>query len=179
SSQSVTICEVPTPAFTTAILSSGSSGMWVESDASLSVGVNNYNWSWGDGTTSSGGPVKQHHYAVPSLSYVITLTIDNVCGGSASLSKQLGEMIGLDENRPQENALYPNPSLAGSVVHWAGFASDPGPIQLSNFSGKILHDLRGQWANEVLTITLPSDLPAGMYVLTCGGQRVQLAIVSN
>ena len=42
SSQSVTICEVPTPAFTTAILSSGSSGMWVESDASLSVGVNNY-----------------------------------------------------------------------------------------------------------------------------------------
>jgi|TARA_B110000091_G_scaffold36910_1_gene39611 PKD repeat protein len=179
SSQSVTICEVPTPAFTTAILSSGSSGMWVESDASLSVGVNNYNWSWGDGTTSSGGPVKQHHYAVPSLSYVITLTIDNVCGGSASLSKQLGEMIGLDENRTQENALYPNPSLAGSVVHWAGFASDPGPIQLSNFSGKILHDPRGQWDNKVLTITLPSDLPSGMYILQCAGVRAQLAIISN
>ena len=54
-------------------------------------------------------PVKQHHYAVPSLSYVITLTIDNVCGGSASLSKQLGEMIGLDENRTSGKCPLPQP----------------------------------------------------------------------
>lgn len=179
SSQSVAICEAPTPAFTTFILSSGSSGMWVKSDASLSVGVNNYTWSWGDGTTSSGGPIKQHHYAVPSLSYVVTLTIDNVCGGSASLSKQLGEMIGLDDISTRENTLYPNPTFAGSVVHWTGLPPNHGPIQLSNFSGKILHDLQGQWANEILTITLPNDLPAGMVVLTCGDQRVQLAIVSH
>jgi PKD repeat protein len=139
SSQTIQVCTKPTAAFTFFIVSSNGSGMRVQFDATASVGATQYQWFWGDGSSSSGANFIQHVYAVPSLSYNVTLIVTNSCGLSDTITIKLNR-AGVSESSLGGLVAYPNPVLRGSNVHLIQLV-DRGPqatIEVVDAVGRVL-----------------------------------------
>lgn len=117
-SLTVTVCAKPTADFTFAVLQSNGSGMNVRFDASASQDAATYQWSWGDGTVGTGGPVINHLYPVAQLGYTVRLIVLSSCGTSDTLFRSLRELGQIEGDL--EGAWSPNPSAPGQVIRWAG-----------------------------------------------------------
>lgn len=139
SSQTIQVCTKPTAAFTFFIISSNGGGMTVQFDATGSVGATQYQWFWGDGSSSSGANFIQHVYGVPSLNYNVTLIVTNSCGLSDTITIKLNR-AGASESSLGGLVAYPNPVLRGSDLHLIQLV-DRGPqatVEVVDAVGRIL-----------------------------------------
>ena len=113
--------------------------MTVQFDATGSVGATQYQWFWGDGSSSSGANFIQHVYAVPSLNYNVTLIVTNACGLSDTVIIRLNR-AGVSESSLGGLLAYPNPVLRGMDLHLSQLV-DRGPqatIEVVDAVGRIL-----------------------------------------
>jgi hypothetical protein len=106
------------------VLQSNGSGMIVRFDASASQDAASYQWSWGDGTVGTGGPVINHLYPVAQLGYTVRLIVLSSCGTSDTIFRSLRELGQIE--RHIEGAWSPNPSAPGQVLRWTGSSQDLG-----------------------------------------------------
>lgn len=159
----VVACMPPTAYFTAQITSSNGSGMWVAVDASLSIGAVSYEWSWGDGATTVGGPTNSHLYGVPGLFYTITLECTSSCGGTHSYTFPLAS-IDLNESGVQLMRIYPNPVSAGQSFTWT-INDNLSEVQAYDISGRNL-----SWSctphEDGLHVHIPAGTPPGVYTMT-------------
>ncbi len=77
--QSIRVCDSLIGNFSTSI-----SGDTVFADASVSVGASQYYWDFGDGSTGSG--ISPNHVYTLGGSYLISLTVVNLCGDSTMVT---------------------------------------------------------------------------------------------
>lgn len=172
----ITVCVPPLARFTATVLSSSGSGMKVLFDATSSIGASQYKWFFGDGTTATGTNFTQHTYAVPSLSYVVTLVVENTCGDDDTLSFRLSQ-IGQEETPGTSLVLYPNPALAGSLVY--GFAPNgtTEAVRLISLNGSRVVEL--EWGSEANSVRLPRNLSPGSYTLVWKGRVHRLIVLAD
>lgn len=145
-------------------------------DATSSVGASQYRWFFGDGSTAVGTNFTQHTYSVPSLSYVVTLIVENTCGDDDTLSFRLSQ-IGQEELSDIPLDLYPNPAFAGNLVH--GFIPQ-GPtdyVQLISLNGGRVVAL--EWGSEPNSVQLPAQLSPGTYCLLWRGEVYRLIVLAK
>jgi PKD repeat protein len=166
SSQTIQVCTKPTAAFTFFIVSSNGGGMTVQFDATGSVGATQYQWFWGDGSSSSGANFIQHLYGVPSLSYNVTLIVTNACGLSDTITIRLNR-AGTSESSLGGLMAYPNPVVRGSSLFVLRTSQFPegSELEVVDAVGRVvvrrLHaDLRS--ASELLHLSTSQWAP-GMY----------------
>ena len=145
-------------------------------DATSSVGASQYRWFFGDGSTAVGTNFTQHTYSVPSLSYVVTLIVENTCGDDDTLSFRLSQ-IGQEELSGIPLDLYPNPAFAGNLVY--GFVPN-GPsdrVQLLALNGTRVVAL--EWGSKPNSVQLPAHLPPGLYCLLWKGEVFRLMVLAE
>jgi PKD repeat protein len=144
-SQTIQVCTKPTAAFTFFVVSSNGGGMTVQFDATGSVGASQYQWFWGDGSSSNGANFIQHVYGVPSLSYIVTLIVTNSCGLSDTISIRLNQ-AGLENGVANKSLVYPNPFVPGDVLlvqSGAGLAASSSVLDVFDALGrKVVEGLR-------------------------------------
>ncbi|MFM6997768.1 MAG: PKD domain-containing protein, partial [Bacteroidota bacterium] len=159
-SLTVVVCSKPVGYFTFRVLLSNGSGMQMEFDASATTGATTYNWVWGDGTASTGGPIINHTYPVAQLGYTVRLIVSASCGITDTVYHSLGE-LGVVDGALVSGIWVPNPARSGSSLQWMGIdAVPPQSAALYTADGRLV--ARPTVDGEVLT--LPA-LPAGMYWL--------------
>ena len=172
----VNVCVTPVARFTATILSSSGSGMRVLFDATSSVGASQYRWFFGDGSTAVGTNFTQHTYSVPSLSYVVTLVVENACGDDDTLSFRLSQ-IGQEEIPEIPLTLYPNPAYAGNLVYGFVPNGQSENVQLISLNGSRVIAL--EWGSEPHSVQLPTHLSPGSYCLLWGGEVYRLIVLAE
>ncbi|WP_405570124.1 immunoglobulin-like domain-containing protein [Winogradskyella sp. Asnod2-B02-A] len=82
----------------------------------------NYQWNFGDGNTSSSGPIVVHNYASPGI-YVVTLQVTDNDGLEGTISKEVTVSDGTAVNEPDESinlALLEDATVTGSTPDGRG-----------------------------------------------------------
>tara|TARA_R110002111_G_scaffold296_1_gene2761 strand:- start:15459 stop:20003 length:4545 start_codon:yes stop_codon:yes gene_type:complete len=82
----------------------------------------NYQWNFGDGNTSSSGPIVVHNYASPGI-YVVTLQVTDNDGLVGTISKEVTVSDGTAVNEPDESinlALLEDATVTGSTPDGRG-----------------------------------------------------------
>lgn len=162
--QTVMVCIKPFASWTYNIISTSSSGMLVQFDATASLNAVNYEWTFGDGNTASGMAAPQHNYLVPSLAYTVRLIVYNSCGGSDTLAYKLNQ-IGLSETELNEMIdVYPIPVEDKLHIDYDPALVQVDAVQLLDVSGKILLEHKSDDNKGVQTLTL-GHLPPNLYIL--------------
>ncbi|MGB0176934.1 MAG: PKD domain-containing protein, partial [Owenweeksia sp.] len=153
STQTVQLCVFPVPSWTYTIISTTSAGMEVQFDGSASQNASIFRWDFGDGNSIVGPVSPLHTYLIPSLNYLVSLTVQNNCGDKRTHSYKLNQ-IGIDEfNINQKVEIYPNPVHDHLFLEWNPEYSSPEEI--------ILFDIQGK---QVLrTLPAPEDLKSGTF----------------
>jgi PKD repeat protein len=108
----------------TADQTAGTSPLVVTFDASATTGCPcTYSWAFGDGATSTQGPIVQHTYstATPPKSFTVTLTVTNT-GGTVSLTRNNYITLGVP-NCTVPDFTGTSTSTAQSTWAAAGFAT--------------------------------------------------------
>ena len=170
----VVVCVTPVARFTATIISSSGAGMKVLFDATSSTGATQYKWFFGDGNSATGTNFVQHNYSVPSLSYVVTLIVNNTCGDDDTLSYRLSQ-IGLDETKLWVQNLYPNPVRPGQTVHGLPEATQSLNASLYALDGRCVHEVLVDAGSD--SVDLPGFLPAGTYYLNWMGTAYRLVVI--
>ena len=116
----------------------------------------------------------QHNYSVPSLSYVVTLIVNNTCGDDDTLSYRLSQ-IGLDETKLGVQNLYPNPVRPGQTVHGLPEATQSLNASLYALDGRCVHEVLVDAGSD--SVDLPGFLPAGTYYLNWMGTAYRLVVI--
>ena len=145
-------------------------------DATSSVGASQYRWFFGDGSTAVGTNFTQHTYSVPSLSYVVTLVVENTCGDDDTLSFRLSQ-IGQEEIPEIPLTLYPNPAYAGNRVYGFVPNGQSENVQLISLNGSRVIAL--EWGSEPHSVQLPAHLSPGTYCLLWGGEVYRLIVLAE
>jgi PKD repeat protein len=164
--QTVKVCQPPVVDFTFKIISTGGNGMLVEFDASASLGAGGYLWNFGDGNTSTTGPVVQHLYLTPGLFYVVQLTLTDTCGTTRSDAKSLSS-LGVSDPDQVGLILYPNP-VQGTDAILAGWKGRVDTFQAMNALGQVMGQVTTRNADEGLVIEC-AQWPAGIYMIHITG----------
>jgi len=162
--------------FTFRVLLSNGSGMQVEFDASASTGATQYNWLWGDGTASTGGPIINHTYPVAQLGYTVRLIVSASCGITDTVYRSLRELGSIEGEAPT-GYWAPNPIRSGAPMYWMGGAAvSPESVSLFTADGR---SLGIQTTNEGILV-MPV-VPAGLYWMQWTEadrpRRVQIAVI--
>jgi hypothetical protein len=145
-------------------------------DATSSVGASQYRWFFGDGATAVGTNFTQHTYSVPSLSYVVTLVVENACGDDDTLSFRLSQ-IGQEEIPEIPLTLYPNPAYAGNLVYGFVPNGQSENVQLISLNGSRVIAL--EWGSEPHSVQLPAHLSPGSYCLLWMGEVYRLIVLAE
>jgi PKD repeat protein len=164
--QVVKVCQPPIVDFTFKIISTGGNGMLVEFDASASQGASGYLWNFGDGNTSTTGPVVQHLYVTPGLFYVVKLTLSDTCGTNRSETKSLAS-VGTPELAAHQYVLYPNP-VKGSEALLAGWNEPVVEYKAYNALGQSMDQSTPQLLENGLLINC-ANWPVGVYLIQVRG----------
>jgi PKD repeat protein len=164
--QVVKVCQPPVVDFTFKIISTGGNGMLVEFDASASQGASGYLWNFGDGNTSTTGPIVQHLYVTPGLFYVVKLTLSDTCGTNRSETKSLAS-VGTPELAADQYVLYPNP-VKGSEALLAGWNEPVVEFKAYNALGQSMDQGTPQLLENGLLINC-ANWPVGVYLIQVRG----------
>lgn len=172
----VVVCAKPVGYFTFRVLLSNGSGMQMEFDASATTGATQYNWLWGDGTASVGGPIINHTYPVAQLGYTVRLIVSASCGITDTVYHSLRE-LGSIEGEAQTGYWAPNPIRSGAPMYWMGGAAvSPETVSLFTADGRSL----GIQTTEDGALVMPA-VPAGLYWMQWTEadrpRRVQIAVI--
>jgi PKD repeat protein len=172
-SLTVTVCAKPTADFTFRVLVSNGSGMTVEFDASASLDAVSYQWTWGDGNSGTGGPVRNYTYGVAQLGYSVRLIVNSACGTSDTIVRSLRE---LGESEWEHGGIWvPNPARAGAQLQWIGLPLTETSVRWFGSDGRLV----AQCSVLDAHIEVP-QLPEGMYWMEWSGsgvlQRVPIVI---
>lgn len=164
--QTVKVCQPPIVDFTFKVISTGGNGMLVEFDASASQGASGYLWNFGDGNTSTVGPIVQHLYVTPGLFYVVKLTLTDTCGTNRSDTKSLAS-FGVSGSDQTNLILYPNP-VQGTDAILAGWKGQVDSFQAMNALGQVMGQVTTKMTAEGLVIAC-AQWPAGVYMIYITG----------
>ena len=135
--------------------------MLVEFDASASQGGNGYLWNFGDGNTSTVGPIVQHLYLTPGLFYVVKLTLTDTCGTTISDTKALSS-LGTEANLNEHTIVYPNP-VSGNVLFVEGPVEEVERLNIITLQGVLLPT---SYRKEESTLIIElQEIPVGTYIL--------------
>ncbi len=132
--------------------------------SSLAPAGSSYNWSFGDGGTST-LPSPTHSYTADST-YSVTLIVTDSSGCSSSVSETISVITGASSDLNQKITLYPNPAT-GHVVLQSPIATE-GTMQVEviNMLGMVVHRATATSARHKLNL---HHLPAGSYVIKLTG----------
>lgn len=173
---SVNVCPAPVADWTYNIVSTSGSGMVVDFDGTISYNAQKYVWDFGDGTQDSSSLTPTHTYATPSLSYRVSLTIYNICGGVDVRSFRLSE-IGLQEVSGNFSVeFYPNPATDILQLEWNSQDINPDLLQVYSLDGqKLLERSIGPSEQLEARMTLGlAGLPKATYLLTLAGEGIEV-----
>lgn len=161
--KNIKVCPSPLPSWTYNIVSTTTSGMLVQFDASASKNATSYQWDFGDGNTGLGqSPLNL--YITPSLNYLVTLTITNDCGELADYPFKLSE-IGLSKIEDLARVeLYPNPAQTKVTLVYDDSNLALKSVAIINVNGQVMKTLIWKDHQSDQTISL-EGLPSGMYWL--------------
>ena len=170
----VQLCLPPKADWTYSIISSGGGGMKVQFDGSLSQNAVGFTWDFGDGNTNNISAIPIHTYVVPSLLYLVTLTVENPCGEKDTKAFRLNQ-IGLEElSAEQMLQIYPNPADDRIIVEWDSNLNKPEGYEIYDVSGKLIIESKligSELADGKLQLST-SGLPNGMYVINMTGKSI-------
>ncbi len=162
--KTIQVCKTPIARWTYTIISTSSSGMLVQFDASASQNASTYDWNFGDGNTATGTAVPQHNYLVPSLNYTVTMVASNPCGNSSTSAYKLNQ-IGLEENLLDAHyTVYPNPASDDVTIDFESATDKPTKVELYDLQGKLLSVYAVDTLAESITIDI-HNVASGTYVL--------------
>ncbi len=165
-SKNVKVCLPPKANWTYNIISTTSSGMNTQFDASASQNAITYEWDFGDGSPLVTGQVMpQHTFLTPGLFYKVTLKVTNTCGDLSVMSFKLNE-IGVEEFDLQASfMLYPNPAKNAVTVEWDATSVKALDMEIVDATGKlILNPAVNKGAQGKQTINV-SSLAEGYYMI--------------
>lgn len=142
-------------------------GMKVDFDASASINAVKYHWDFGDGNSKTVNfSATTHTYAVPSLLYVVCLTVENLCGDTDQSCRALNQ-IGLKELTLLNNNLkvYPNPANDFVNIEFEG-VNDSFEILFYTVNAELISRTTVQCSDEGLSHKMDVGfLPKGIYLL--------------
>lgn len=129
------------------------------SNSSDDHGIVSYGWIWGDGSTSSGGPLASHTYAAPGV-YQVTLVVydSQNQSGSATVNVNLPTIPG--------NFVATANTTTSVVLTWAASGGSPGYVIEKRSSHT------GAWG-PVQTTTATSFTESGLAPLTTYEYRIK------
>lgn len=165
--QNVSVCLAPVASWTYNIISTTSSGMLTQFDASASQNATSYEWDFGDGSPVVTGQVMpQHNYITPGLFYLVTLKVTNTCNDVNVSSFRLNQ-ISIDEwsDIGQSIELFPNPASKNVFIQWETSDVSPTKMQLIDAAGRIIFE-RQISSNGVEEFSFDvSSLSSGYYLV--------------
>jgi len=149
-------------------------GMKVYFNAKPSRNAQNYQWSFGDGSSGTGQQAV-HTYATYSLNYNVRLIVSNACGEMDTTQRKLGA-IGLPEYAIPRISAYPNPFRDEVYIDWEG--NTELEIEIMDSQGRVLDQTRKSPRNRAESWTL-DHLAPGVYYLRVrqGSQWVSLRLL--
>lgn len=137
-SKNVNACPPPLASWTYNIISTTGAGMLVQFDGSNSTNASTYDWDFGDGNTGT-GVSPQHTYVVPSLNYLVRLTVKNSCGNPHAKAFKLNQ-IGLTEFDGEGGIeVYPNPAYDHLTLVWKSEVLQLEEMYLIDVTGKVIY----------------------------------------
>ncbi len=178
-SQTIKLCKPPLASWTHTIISTSSSGMLVQFDATASKNVNNYNWDFGDGNTTTGTATPLHNYVTPGLNYQVSLIASNACGNFTTSAYKLNQ-IGLEENLLDAHyTVYPNPASDDVTIDFESATDKPTKVELYDLQGKLLSVYAVDALAESITIDI-HNVASGTYLLkVTDGEGVHITRVTK
>ena len=155
----ITVEDLPTAGFT----NTSNQGAVVFTNTSQNGVI--YNWSFGDGSTSS--EANPTHQYTASGTYTVELTALNNCGASTIQQTVLIVIVGTEiPNWLEQFRVYPNPNPGMFTVEMNGPAADAVQFTLFNAIGQLLRQETAAFDSGSLLRSFDySDLPAAMYTL--------------
>lgn len=136
------------------------------STVNSSTGTNlTYNWSFGDGATST-DEEPSHTYATTG-NYTITLQVTDPCGQTHSATQTVDISVGIAQARADLNmAVMPNPSNGNFAVQFELPAESFVRIRVVNFLGEVQYDRSSfRHAGEHILPFACAHLAKGIYFL--------------
>lgn len=136
--KNVNACPPPLASWTYNIISTTGAGMKVQFDGSNSTNATSYDWDFGDGNTGT-GPTPQHTYVVPSLNYLVRLTVKNSCGNPHAKAFKLNQIGLVELDTDSGIQIYPNPADEFLTLVWKPEGLLMKEILLIDITGKMVN----------------------------------------
>lgn len=127
----------------------------------LSYDATDYEWNFGDGTTSTDFE-PTHTYTIGGILPMYLVAANN-CGSDTAFLEL--ESVGIEEQEQSgELTIYPNPSDGVFSVQLGNENSSPTEISIYNSFGQVVRDYSSQ-QNHDGVIIITNNLATGIYVL--------------
>jgi PKD repeat protein len=130
------------------------------SASSDDLGITQYQWNWGDGQTSSGGPTSSHTYAAAG-SNVVTLTVTDTAGQTNATTRTANPCIGAGiTTQPVSNpASIPTGGTSALTITVNGTA----PVSV------LWYTLAGSYAGSGTSINVTPTVTTTYYAVVSNG----------
>lgn len=129
--------------------------------------VQSCTWDFGDGSPVSTDFNPTHTFPVNGGSFVVTLTVNNICGSyTVSLTIEINTQTGIVKALGGKNelAVYPNPAKDYLQVEARG-GNEIQSVQVYDFSGRLIKEFRTNHSNQSMMRIETHSLNPGMYLL--------------
>lgn len=167
SSNVIKLVVSPSPVGDFTTTSAGSNGKEITFNSNGSIGATDFDWTFGDGTTSS-DPNPVHIYSADDT-YHVCLTVRNGSNCSFTVCKDIAVITtgtGITDFPDENNCIvFPNPFSNQLFIQFNGGGYQMESVEVYDLPGRLLLNKNYEWENRNLLRIDMNHFGSGMYLL--------------